>query len=53
MVAVVVESLNGMPFFGLSKLAKTTHADGRVEGIAQSEIIINPELPALRDTSDL
>lgn len=53
MVAVVIESLSGMPFFGLLKLAKTAHADGRVEGIAQSEIIINPELPALRDTSDL
>lgn len=49
----MIESLSGMPFFGLSKLAKTAHADDRVEGIAQSEVIINPELPALRDTSDL
>lgn len=53
MVAVVIESLSGMPCFGLSKSAKTTYVDGRVEGIAQSEVIINPELSALRDTSDL
>lgn len=38
-------------FFWL--LVKTTHADDRVHGIAQPEIIINEELPALREASDL
>lgn len=40
-------------FFWSLKLVTTACVIGRVHGLAQPEIIIKPELPALRDAIDL